>query len=194
MSEVKTHTVLAGNDITAQVETFLGFAQKHPNREIPFERVFLEWARSKDFHPEDFAAIWRSVSAIIYAHGPSADPSDGSQHPDTPKSEVPMSSPLRLLGIRERLTLTQIFTNMNEPNVPELVAEKEYLCLEELCNQIPYRPQTVRNLMSQGVLLEGVHYFKPTSRRVVFKWSAMRRWIECVDRREAIMIPMAREG
>jgi hypothetical protein len=42
--------------------------------------------------------------------------------------------------------------------------EKEYLSLEELVERIPYRPQTLRNLMCQGVLREGVHYFKPTQR------------------------------
>lgn len=72
--------------------------------------------------------------------------------------------------------------------------EKEYLSLDELCQRIPYRPQTIRNLMSQGVLLKGVHYFKPTSRRIVFKWLAIQRWIECADRREAIVIPLARGG
>jgi hypothetical protein len=45
--------------------------------------------------------------------------------------------------------------------------EKEYLSIAELVRRIPYRPQTLRNLMSQGVLKEGVHYFKPTQRKVV---------------------------
>lgn len=72
--------------------------------------------------------------------------------------------------------------------------EKEYLSLEELCQRIPYRPQTVRNLMSQGVLRQGVHYFKPTSRRIVFKWEAVRAWIEGNDRKERLMIPLARGG
>lgn len=72
--------------------------------------------------------------------------------------------------------------------------EKEYLSLDELCQQIPYRPQTIRNLMSQGILLKGVHYFKPTSRRVVFKWAAIKNWVECKDRKEAIVIPLTRGG
>ena len=72
------------------------------------------------------------------------------------------------------------------------VMEKEYLSLGELCQRIPYRPQTIRNLMTQGVLREGVHYFKPTQRRVVFKWEAVRRWIEGEDRKERLVIPLAR--
>jgi len=81
---------------------------------------------------------------------------------------------------------------MDELRPFDPVMEKEYLSLEELCQRIPYRPQTIRNLMSQGVLREGIHYFKPTQRRVVFKWEAMRRWIEGEDRKEALLIPLAR--
>lgn len=69
---------------------------------------------------------------------------------------------------------------------------KEYLSLGELCQRIPYRPQTIRNLMSQGVLRQDVHYFKPTQRKIVFKWEAVRRWIECEDRKEGLVIPLAR--
>lgn len=72
------------------------------------------------------------------------------------------------------------------------MVEKEYLSLGELCYRIPYRPQTIRNLMTQGVLREGVHYFKPTSRRVVFKWQAVKQWIEGEDRKECLVIPLAR--
>ena len=72
-------------------------------------------------------------------------------------------------------------------------AEKEYLSLEELVERIPYRPQTIRNLMSQGVLQEGTHYFKPTQRKIVFKWPAIRRWIEGKDREEDQAIPLSRE-
>lgn len=73
-----------------------------------------------------------------------------------------------------------------------LSARKEYLSLQELCERIPYRPQTIRNFMSQGVLRQDVHFFKPTKRKIVFKWEAVRKWIECEDRREGLDIPLAR--
>lgn len=41
---------------------------------------------------------------------------------------------------------------------------EEYLSLKELCAQIPYKEQTIRNLVSQGALREGIHYFKPHGR------------------------------
>ncbi len=81
-----------------------------------------------------------------------------------------------------------------EGNYPTLPIEKEYLSLEELVERIPYRPQSIRNLMCQGVLREGVHYFKPTQRKVVFKWSAIRHWIEDENRQHNLAIPMARGG
>jgi hypothetical protein len=40
----------------------------------------------------------------------------------------------------------------SQPRNPS--AEKEYLSLEELTQLIPYRPQTIRNLMSQRVLTD----------------------------------------
>lgn len=81
---------------------------------------------------------------------------------------------------------------MPEANHLHLPAEKEYLSLSELVERIPYRPQTIRNLMCQGILREGLHYFKPTQRKVVFKWSAMRRWIEDENRQHGLAIPLAR--
>lgn len=72
-------------------------------------------------------------------------------------------------------------------------AEKEYLSLDELVERIPYRAQTIRNLMSQGVLREGIHFFKPTQRKVIFKWSAICRWIGGKDRDEDQTIPLGRK-
>ncbi len=53
----------------------------------------------------------------------------------------------------------------------------EYVTIAVLCTRIPYAEQTIRNLMSKGVLKLGTHYFKPTG-RPIFKMSAVRAWIE----------------
>jgi hypothetical protein len=55
--------------------------------------------------------------------------------------------------------------------------KKEYLSLKELCEQIPYEAQTIRNLITQGKLVQGIHYFKPHG-RLIFKWDAIIEWIE----------------
>ena len=54
---------------------------------------------------------------------------------------------------------------------------KDYLSIKELCERIPYEEQTIRNLMYQGKLVQGRHYFKPNG-RLMFKWSAIVHWIE----------------
>jgi hypothetical protein len=54
--------------------------------------------------------------------------------------------------------------------------ETEYLTIAQLSRRIHYTPQTIRNLMSQGVFRLGVHYVKPR-RRVLFKWSTIEQWL-----------------
>jgi hypothetical protein len=60
-------------------------------------------------------------------------------------------------------------------NEPEDV-ETEYLTIAQLSRRIHYAPQTIRNLMSQGVFKLGVHYVKPR-RRVLFKWRTIEQWL-----------------
>jgi len=52
----------------------------------------------------------------------------------------------------------------------------EYLSVAELSKRIPYAQQTIRNMMSRGVLKLGVHYVKPRG-RVILKWSAIQAWL-----------------
>lgn len=47
---------------------------------------------------------------------------------------------------------------------------EEYLSVVELSRRIPYKPKTIRNLMCQGVFLEGVHFTRLTGRPIFF-WS-----------------------
>jgi len=54
---------------------------------------------------------------------------------------------------------------------------REYLSLRELARRFPYAEQTIRNLMSRGVLRLGEHYLKPRS-RIMFRWSKVREWLE----------------
>lgn len=56
--------------------------------------------------------------------------------------------------------------------------EEEYLDIDMLCLRIPLAKQTFYNLISKGRLIEGVHYFKPSRKKLVFKWSAMVQWLE----------------
>ena len=53
------------------------------------------------------------------------------------------------------------------------VQSEEYLSVEELSRRIPYKPKTIRNLMCQGVFLEGVHFTRLTG-RPIFLWSRVQ--------------------
>ena len=50
------------------------------------------------------------------------------------------------------------------------VQSEEYLSVDQLSRRIPYKPKTIRNLMCQGVFVEGVHFTRLTGRPIFF-WS-----------------------
>ena len=58
-----------------------------------------------------------------------------------------------------------------------LQVSKDYLSITELCVRISYTPKSVYNMVSQRVFTEGVHYFKPTKRKLLFFWPAIEAWI-----------------
>ena len=54
---------------------------------------------------------------------------------------------------------------------------EEYLTINELSNRIKMTPGTIRNLIWKNSLIENVHYVKPTSRKLLFVWSAIEAWL-----------------
>ena len=54
---------------------------------------------------------------------------------------------------------------------------KDYLSIKELCERTSYAPKSVYNMISQRIFTEGVHYFKPTKRKLLFFWPAVETWI-----------------
>jgi hypothetical protein len=63
-------------------------------------------------------------------------------------------------------------------------ADQEYVSIRELSRRIPYAEGSIRNLMSRGALKLGEHYVKPQG-RVMFRWNAVRAWLETSERRGA---------
>ena len=55
----------------------------------------------------------------------------------------------------------------------KLLQSEEYLSVEELARRIPYKPKTIRNLMCQGVFVEGIHFTRLTG-RPIFLWSRVQ--------------------
>lgn len=54
---------------------------------------------------------------------------------------------------------------------------EEYLTTEELSQRIKMAPGTIRNLVWKGELVKDVHYLKPTSRKLLFVWSSVQKWL-----------------
>ncbi len=54
---------------------------------------------------------------------------------------------------------------------------EKYLDTKELCEIIKYKPQSVYNLINKGELVLGKHYLKPSSKKLVFIYSAILEWM-----------------
>lgn len=55
---------------------------------------------------------------------------------------------------------------------------EEYLTIDELSEKIKYSKQSLYNLIYKKNLVLGKHYFKPTPKKILFKWIAIQAWIE----------------
>jgi hypothetical protein len=54
----------------------------------------------------------------------------------------------------------------------------EYLTVTELSLRIKYTEQSIYNLIHNGRFVEGLHFFKPTPKKILFKWQVVVNWIE----------------
>jgi len=55
---------------------------------------------------------------------------------------------------------------------------EEYLTIKELSSRIKFSKQSLYNLIYKNAFILGKHYFKPTPKKILFKWSAIQAWIE----------------
>jgi predicted DNA-binding transcriptional regulator AlpA len=54
----------------------------------------------------------------------------------------------------------------------------EFLTLPELTARIKFSQQTIYNMISSKRLIKGQHYLKPSRKKILFIWSAIRLWLE----------------
>ena len=54
---------------------------------------------------------------------------------------------------------------------------EEYLTTQELSSRIKLAPGTIRNLIWNKTLKEGIHYIKPNGRKLLFVWSGCQAWL-----------------
>jgi len=55
---------------------------------------------------------------------------------------------------------------------------EEYLTVDELSSRIKFSKQSLYNLIYKKTFIIGKHYFKPTPKKILFKWSEIQTWIE----------------
>ena len=55
---------------------------------------------------------------------------------------------------------------------------EEYLTIPELCGRIKYSKQSIYNMIYRKVFILNKHYVKPTPKKILFLWSAVKEWLE----------------
>jgi hypothetical protein len=55
---------------------------------------------------------------------------------------------------------------------------EEYLTVSELSDRIKYSKQSLYNLIYKGTFVLGKHYLKPSPKKILFKWSELKIWVE----------------
>ena len=71
-----------------------------------------------------------------------------------------------------------------------------YLSLNELATLVPWTRHGIRRFMARGLLVEGVHWFRPAGPRThyVFKWNAIQEFIEGGQSRATSATPLDEQG
>lgn len=56
--------------------------------------------------------------------------------------------------------------------------DEEYLTVEELSARIKFSRQSIYNLIFKKEFILQEHYLKPRPKKILFKWSAVKAWLE----------------
>jgi len=55
---------------------------------------------------------------------------------------------------------------------------EQYLTVKELSERLKLARQTIYNMIHKRDFILNRHYFKPTPKKILFKWSVMKNWLE----------------
>jgi hypothetical protein len=68
---------------------------------------------------------------------------------------------------------------------------EEYLTVKELSGRIKLAKQTIYNMIHKNEFVLNTHYYKPKAKIILFKWSAIKKWLEgnSPDLNESITCP-----
>lgn len=56
--------------------------------------------------------------------------------------------------------------------------EDEYITVRELSGRIKLARQTIYNMIYKNIFVLNHHYFKPSPKKILFKWSAVKIWLK----------------
>jgi predicted DNA-binding transcriptional regulator AlpA len=85
---------------------------------------------------------------------------------------------LKLVDAKD-VGLWQAFHQLvNQATQPTTDDNDIYIGIKELCARLSVARQSIYNKINTGILIEGIHFFKPTGGKLLFKWSAMLEWVE----------------
>ena len=54
---------------------------------------------------------------------------------------------------------------------------EEYLTVQELGERIKFSKQSIYNLIYKKKFILGIHYLKPTPKKILFVWSEVEKWL-----------------
>ena len=54
---------------------------------------------------------------------------------------------------------------------------EEYLTVQEIGERIKFSKQSIYNLIYKKKFILGVHYLKPTPKKILFVWSEVEKWL-----------------
>ncbi len=70
---------------------------------------------------------------------------------------------------------------MNNKYRYDIATAEEYLTVTQLAARIKFSPRSIYNMISSEKFVKGKHYVKPSRKKVLFLWSAIRIWMEHDD-------------
>jgi len=56
--------------------------------------------------------------------------------------------------------------------------QSEYISVKQMSEITGYKTQSIYNMIHKKTFILNQHYFKPTPKKIVFKWAAVKQWIE----------------
>lgn len=65
----------------------------------------------------------------------------------------------------------------------------EYLTVNELSSRIKYAKQSIYNMIHRGTFIQGIHFIKPSRKKVLFKLCAVQEWMEAASKELAQSSP-----